>query len=70
VILIFNVSEKPTIRNIEYKGLSSIQVSDILKALSEKKATLSQADAYDESKIQRAVLIIKSLLAEKGRQKG
>jgi outer membrane protein insertion porin family len=69
VILIFNVSEKPTIRNIEYKGLSSIQVSDILKALSEKKATLSQADAYDESKIQRAVLIIKSLLAEKGRQK-
>src|SRR5262245_7804973 len=69
VLLIFNVSEKPTIRNIEYKGLSSIQVSDILKALSEKKATLSQADAYDESKIQRAVVIIKSLLAEKGKQK-
>jgi len=69
VLLIFNVSEKPTIRNIEYKGLSSIQVSDILKALSEKKATLSQADAYDESRIQRAVQIIKSLLAEKGRQK-
>jgi outer membrane protein insertion porin family len=69
VILIFNVSEKPTIRNIEYKGLSTIQVSDILKALSEKKATLSQADAFDESKIQKAVLVIKSLLAEKGRQK-
>ena len=29
-------------RNVEYKGLSTIQVSDILKALSEKKATLSQ----------------------------
>jgi outer membrane protein insertion porin family len=69
VILVFYVSEKPQIRNVEYKGLSSIQTSDILKALSEKKATLTQTMPYDETKIQRAVLIIKSLLAEKGRQK-
>src|SRR5688572_33482904 len=39
VILVFNVSEKPTIRNVEYKGLSTIQSSDVLKGLSEKKAT-------------------------------
>jgi outer membrane protein insertion porin family len=69
VILVFWVSEKPTIRNVEYKGLSSIQVSDVLKALSEKKATLSQTQPYDETKARRAVLIIKSLLAEKGKQK-
>ena len=69
VILVFYFSEKPQIRNVEYKGLSSIQASDILKALSEKKATLTQTMPYDETKIQRAVLIIKSLLAEKGRQK-
>jgi outer membrane protein insertion porin family len=69
VILVFYVSEKPTIRNVEYKGLSSVQVSDVLKALGEKKATLNQTQPYDETKAQRAVLIIKSLLAEKGRQK-
>jgi outer membrane protein insertion porin family len=69
VILVFNVSEKPTIRNVEYKGLSTIQVSDVLKGLSEKKATLSQGTPYDETRIQRAKMIIKALLAEKGRQK-
>src|SRR5262245_18599294 len=68
VILVFQVSEKPQIRNVEYKGLSSIQVSDVLKALSDKKATLTQTQPYDETKIQKAVLIIKSFLAEKGRQ--
>ena len=69
IVLVFNVSEKPTIRNVEYKGLSSVQTSDIMKALSEKKATLSQGDAFDQTRVRKAVLIIKSLLAEKGRQK-
>src|SRR5262252_817841 len=61
VILVFWVTEKPQIRNVEYKGLSSIQVSDVLKALSDKKATLTQTQPYDETKIQKAILIIKSL---------
>jgi outer membrane protein insertion porin family len=69
VILVFYVTEKPQIRSVEYKGLTSIQASDVLKALSEKKATLTQTQPYDETKIQKAVMIIKSLLAEKGRQK-
>jgi outer membrane protein insertion porin family len=68
-ILVFNVKEKPSIRFVEYKGLSSITQSDVLKALSDKKATLSQGSYYDEPRARRAVLIIKSLLAEKGRQK-
>jgi outer membrane protein insertion porin family len=69
VIVIFTVKEKPTIRNIAYDGLSSIQVSDVMKALSDRKATLSQGQVYDETKIKKAVVIIKGLLAEKGRQK-
>jgi outer membrane protein insertion porin family len=69
VILVFNVSEKPAIRNVDYKGLSTLQVSDVLKALSEKKATLSQGTPYDETRVQKARMIIKALLAEKGRQK-
>ncbi|HET9218577.1 MAG TPA: outer membrane protein assembly factor BamA, partial [Terriglobia bacterium] len=69
VILVFHVSEKPTIRNVEYKGLSSIQTSDVLKGLSEKKATLTQGTPYDETRVQKAKMIIKAMLAEKGRQK-
>ena len=69
IILIFKVAEKPTIRNVDYQGLSSLASSDILKALSERKATLSQGDPYDETRVRKAVVVIKSLLAEKGRQK-
>ena len=69
VILLFWVKEKPSIRSIEYKGLSTVQVSDVMKALSDKKATLSQTDAYDETRVRKAVQVIKGLLAEKGRQK-
>lgn len=69
IILVFYVSEKPQIRNVKYVGMSSIQESDILKALSEKKATLSQVSPYDETRVRKAIQIIKSLLAEKGRQK-
>jgi len=69
VNLVFVVKEKPTIRSIDYKGLSTVQVSDVLKALSDKKATLSQTQTYDETRIRKAVQVIKGLLAEKGRQK-
>jgi outer membrane protein insertion porin family len=69
VIVIFTVKEKPLIRNVAYDGLSSIQVSDVMKALSDRKATLSQGQVYDETKIQKARVIIQGLLAEKGRQK-
>lgn len=68
-ILLYYVQEKPRIRSVEYKGLTSIAQSDVLKALSEKKSTLSQGSYYDETRVRRAILIIKSLLAEKGRQK-
>jgi outer membrane protein insertion porin family len=69
VILIFEVKEKPSIRRIDYKGLTSVQVSDVMKALSEKKAMISQADLYDQTKISKAIQVIKGLLAEKGKQK-
>jgi outer membrane protein insertion porin family len=69
VIVIFTVKEKPLIRNVTYDGLSSIQVSDVMKALSDRQVTLSQGQVYDETKIQKAKVIIQALLAEKGRPK-
>jgi outer membrane protein insertion porin family len=69
VIVTFYVKEKRTIRNVAYKGLTSVQESDVMKALSDRKATLSQTSTYDETRVRKAAQVIKGLLAEKGRQK-
>jgi outer membrane protein insertion porin family len=66
--LIIYVKEKPTIRSIEYKGLSSASQSDVLERFKERKVGLSQESAYDPTKIKRAEVVLKELLAERGRQ--
>ena len=67
-ILIFYVTERPIIRRIEYKGNKSITESDILDAFKEKKVGLSVESQFDPTKIKRAEVVIKGLLAEHGRQ--
>jgi outer membrane protein insertion porin family len=66
--LIIYVKEKPTIRTIEYKGLSSASQSDVLERFKERKVGLSQESAYDPTKVKRAEVVLKELLAERGRQ--
>jgi outer membrane protein insertion porin family len=66
-ILVFHVSEKPLIRRVIYSGLKSVTESDVLKALSEGKATLQQQTAFDPGQISRATRVLTSLLQEKGR---
>lgn len=67
-ILVFHVQERPIIRRIEYKGNKSISESDILDAFKEKKVGLSVESQFDPTKIKRAEVILKELLAEHGRQ--
>jgi outer membrane protein insertion porin family len=67
-ILIFHLTERPIIRRIEYKGNKSITESDILDAFKDKKVGLSVESQFDPTKIMRAEVIIKALLAEHGRQ--
>jgi outer membrane protein insertion porin family len=67
-ILIFYVTERPIIRRIEYKGNKSITESDILDAFKDKKVGLSVESQFDPTKIKRAEVVIKGLLAEHGRQ--
>ena len=67
-ILIFYVKERPIIRRIEYKGNHSITESDILDAFKDKKVGLSVESQFDPTKIKRAEVVIKGLLAEHGRQ--
>jgi outer membrane protein insertion porin family len=66
--LIIHVKEKPTIRTIDYVGLSSISPSDVLDRFKEAKVPLSVESQYDPTKVKKAEVTIKGLLAEHGRQ--
>ncbi len=67
-IVVFYVKERPIIRRIEYKGIKSITESDILDAFKDKKVGLSVESQFDPTKIKRAEVVIKELLAAHGRQ--
>jgi outer membrane protein insertion porin family len=67
-ILVFYVQERPIIRRIEYKGNKSITESDILDRFKEAKVGLSVESQFDPTKIKRAEVVLKQLLAEHGRQ--
>jgi outer membrane protein insertion porin family len=68
VILDFFVLEKPNIREINYKGLSTVSVSDVLDRFKKQKVGLSVESQYDPAKIKQAETSIKQLLAEHGHQ--
>ena len=62
------VKERPTIREISYTGLSSVSTSDVLDRFKERKVGLSVESQYDPTKIKKAEVTLKGLLAEHGRQ--
>jgi outer membrane protein insertion porin family len=68
IILNVFVRERPTIREINYKGNSSVTNSDILDRFKKEKVGLSVEGQYDPTKIKRAENILKELLAEHGHQ--
>ncbi|HZP63770.1 MAG TPA: outer membrane protein assembly factor BamA [Terriglobales bacterium] len=67
IIHIF-VKERPTIREINYEGLSSVTKSDVLDRFKDRKVGLSVESQYDPTKVKRAEVVIKELLSEHGRQ--
>ena len=68
IILNVFVREKPSIREINYKGLNSVSVSDVLDRFKKEKVPLSVESQYDPTKITQAETVIKQLLAEHGHQ--
>ncbi len=68
VILDIYVREKPTIREINYKGLNSVTQSDVLDRYKKEKVGLSIESQYDPTRIARAVTVLHELLAEHGHQ--
>jgi outer membrane protein insertion porin family len=68
VILTVIVRERPTIREINYKGLSSVSQSDVLDRFKKAKVGLSVETQYDPTKIKLAETVLKELLSEHGHQ--
>ncbi|HEY6308925.1 MAG TPA: outer membrane protein assembly factor BamA [Candidatus Angelobacter sp.] len=62
------VREKPTIRTIEYHGLNSVSVSDVLDRYKKLKVPLTVDSPYDPTKVTKARVVLQQLLAEHGRQ--
>ena len=62
------VREKPTIREINYKGLNSVTQSDVLDRFKKEKVGLSVESQYDPTKVKHAETVLKELLAEHGHQ--
>jgi outer membrane protein insertion porin family len=67
-IVVFYVLERPIIRRIEYKGNKSVSESDILERFKDRKVGLSVESQFDPTKVKRAEVVLKELLAEHGRQ--
>jgi outer membrane protein insertion porin family len=69
VVLDIIVKEKPTIREINYKGLNSVSTSDVLDRFKKEHVTGFSVEApYDPTKLARAIDVIRALLAEHGHQ--
>lgn len=67
-IVRFVVVERRIVRTIRYEGNKSATVSDILERFKERNVGLSVESRYDPTAVQRAVLALKELLGERGRQ--
>jgi outer membrane protein insertion porin family len=67
-ILHIYLKERPTIREINYTGLNAVSTSDVLDRFKERKVGLAVENQYDPTKIKKAEVVLKGLLAEHGRQ--
>jgi outer membrane protein insertion porin family len=69
LIVRFVVTERRVIRTIKYgSGMKSVTVSEVLDRFKERKVGLSVESQYDPNKVQRAAVVLKEYLAERGRQ--
>ncbi|HUK18574.1 MAG TPA: outer membrane protein assembly factor BamA [Bryobacteraceae bacterium] len=64
----FVVTERRVVRTINYEGIHTVTVSEILDRFKERKVGLVVESQYDPNKVQRAAIVLKEFLAERGRQ--
>ena len=69
IIVRWVLTERRVIRSINYsKGMKSVSVSEVLDRFKERKVGLVTESQYDPNKVQRAAVVLKEYLAERGRQ--
>ncbi len=62
------VREKPTIKDINYKGINAISQSDILDRFKKEKVGLTVESQYDPTRVKRAEVVLREMLSEHGHQ--
>jgi len=67
-IVRFIVVERPVVRTLEFVGAKTVTQSDILERFRDRRVGLSVESQFDPNRLQRAVLVLEELLAERGRQ--
>ncbi len=67
-IVRFKLTERRVVRSIKYDGMKSITVSEILDRFKERRVGLSVEQQYDPARVQRAAIVLKEYLSERGRQ--
>jgi outer membrane protein insertion porin family len=66
--LLIYVREKPTIREINYKGLNAVSTSDVLDRFKKEKVPLHVESQYDPTSVKRAEVVLQEMLGEHGHQ--
>ncbi|HBB88288.1 MAG TPA: outer membrane protein assembly factor BamA [Blastocatellia bacterium] len=64
--VLFEVTELPIIRDLQFEGLKSVPESDVLKAFRERRVGVSKESIYDPVKARNAIRVLKELLAAHG----
>ncbi len=67
-ILHIYVKERPRIKEISYVGINAISKSDILDRFKQEKVGISPESQYDPTKVKKAEVVVRQLLAEHGHQ--
>jgi outer membrane protein insertion porin family len=68
VQLVVYVKEKPHIATIDYQGLNAVTLSDVEERFKKAKVGLVPESQFDETRVMRAVTVLKDLLSEHGHQ--
>ncbi|MFZ0428450.1 MAG: outer membrane protein assembly factor BamA [Acidobacteriota bacterium] len=69
-IVIFEVTERPLVRDIVYEGMKSFKESDVLEKFRDMKVGLSRDSAFDPAKLPKARQALRLLLEMNGRPLG
>ena len=68
VQLVIYVTEKSTIRTVEYTGLNAVTLSDVQERFKKAKVGLNVESQFDQTRVKRAETVLKDLLSEHGHQ--